>query len=192
MTGSAPFAIADPVSGPAPLLIAPAASDATRENVEELAQLIEQMSGRRPDITTHTEQVRALCVGTAAEFPDAPRVGELHGENPEAFVLHTNADRLYIVGNSDVGAQQGIFTLLQQLGCRWFFPHEAWTVIPEQRRLHIDVSRVGGLRLPLYLVRLRVAYRQAACRPAGLVPTQQTAWLVQHRHRTCLRPARPA
>ena len=137
-----PFTIADGRSGAAPVGIAPTASEATRAQVEELAEIIEQMCGRRPTITTEAAEGRTICVGTVAEFPDAPRVGDLEGEGPEAFVLHSTADRLYIIGNSDLGAQQGIFTLLRQLGCRWFFAHEAWTVIPRQRRLQIDISAI--------------------------------------------------
>ncbi len=141
---SAPFTIVDPESGAAPVLIAASVSDLTRTNAEELAQLIEQMSGHLPIIETEAGEGRALCVGTASEFPDAPRVGDLQGLGPEAFVLHSTTDRLYIVGNSDLGVQVGIFTLLRELGCRWFFPHEAWTIIPEQRSLHVDVSTIDS------------------------------------------------
>ena len=143
MATPAPFTIADGESGSASILIAPAASEVTRTNAEELAQLIEQMSGRRPPITTETvAEDGVICVGTAAEFPDAPRLGDLHGEGPEAFVLHSTADRLYVVGNTDLGVQVGVFTLLRELGCRWFFPHEAWTIIPERRTLRVELDRI--------------------------------------------------
>ncbi len=141
---SEPFTIADPDSGAAHVVIAPTASEITRKYSQVLAQVIEQMCGSLPAVTTGVPAQRAIVVGTSGEFPDSPRVDELKGENPEAFVLHSTADRLYVIGNSDVGAQQGIFTLLRQLGCRWFFPHEAWTVIPERDTLQIDVSAIDS------------------------------------------------
>ena len=64
-----------------------------------------------------------------AEFPDVPRVGDLQNEDPEAFVLHSTAGRLYIIGNRDLGARQGVFILLRRLGYRWFFPHASHRVI---------------------------------------------------------------
>ena len=141
MAASQPFTIADPESGAAPVVIAPAASALTRTNAEELARIIEQMSGHLPAVTTEAPAERAVVVGTAAEFPDTPRVGELKGRSPEAFLLHSTADRLHVVGNSDLGVQVGVFTLLRELGCRWFFPHEAWTVIPERETVRIELDR---------------------------------------------------
>ena len=141
MAASQPFTIAHPESGAAPVAIAPAASALTRTNAEELARIIEQMSGHLPAITTEAPAERAVVVGTAAEFPDTPRVGELKGRSPEAFLLHSTADRLHVVGNSDLGVQVGVFTLLRHLGCRWFFPHEAWTVIPERETVRIELDR---------------------------------------------------
>ena len=143
MAASQPFTLAAPDSRSTAILIAPTASERTRTNAAELAEFIEQMSSQRPPV--RTEKVAGegvIYVGTAAEFPAAPRLGDLHGESPEAFVLHSTADRLYIVGNTDLGVQVGIFTLLRELGCRWFFPHEAWTVIPERPTLQIDLDRM--------------------------------------------------
>jgi len=110
METSEPFTIADPESGAASVVIAPTASETTRTNAEELTRIIEQIRGHRPLIATAAAAAeRAICVGTAAEFPDAPRLGDLQGDGPEAFVLHSTAARLYIVGNSDVGSAGGDF-----------------------------------------------------------------------------------
>ena len=138
---SQPFTIAHPETGAAPVVIAAAASPLTRTNAEELARIIERMSGRLPVIATEPPAGPAIVAGTAAEFPDTPRVRDLQGRSPEAFLLHSGADRLHIVGNSDLGVQVGIFTLLRELGCRWFFPHEAWTVIPERETVRIELDR---------------------------------------------------
>ena len=71
---SQPFTIADPESGAASVVIAPTASETTRTNAEELTRIIEQIRGHRPLIATAAAAAeRAICVGTAAEFPDAPR-----------------------------------------------------------------------------------------------------------------------
>lgn len=139
---SQPFTIADPESGAAPVVIAPTASDRTRSNAEELARIIEQMSGHLPAVATKLTAGPAILVGTAAEFPDTPRLRELQGRSPEAFLLNSAADRLHVVGNSDLGVKAGIFTLLRELGCRWFFPHEAWTVIPEGETVRIELDRI--------------------------------------------------
>ena len=142
MASSAPFTIVDPESGVAPISIGPAASEVIRTNVEELADVIERMSGQRPVVTTSVPSGHLICIGTVAEFPSAPRAEDLRGKGPEAFVLHSTADRLFIVGNSDLGVQVGTFTLLRELGCRWFFPHEAWTVIPEGETVQVELDRI--------------------------------------------------
>ena len=130
---SQPFTIVSPEAGAAPVVIAPTASELTRTNAEELARIIEQMTGNLPAVATEPPAGPAIVAGTAVEFPDTPRLRDLQGRSPEAFLLHSAAGRLHIVGNSDLGVQAGIFTLLRQLGCRWFFPHEAWTVMPEPK-----------------------------------------------------------
>jgi hypothetical protein len=136
------FTVADPQTGLAAIALAPDASEAVRANAEELADTLRQMCGSRPEVVTQAPDGPAIIVGTLAQFPSAPRGGELDGKGPEAFLLHSTAKRLYVVGNGDLAVQAGIFTLLREMGCRWFFPHEAWTVIPKVRRLRVEISRV--------------------------------------------------
>lgn len=141
---AAEFTIVAPRAKVAPLCIAPDATDSIRSNAAEFAGIIERMCGQRPDITTQLPDGRAIVLGTASQFPDTPRVAELDGMNPEGFLLLTSPQRLFIVGNSDLAVQDGIFTLLHRLGCRWFFPDEVWTVIPKTDEIKIDHDDPDG------------------------------------------------
>lgn len=137
-----PFDLANPQSGAAAIRIAQDASEMTRASAKELEDVIEAMCGARPKEVSQDMNGRMVIVGTAAQFPNAPRVAELNGKGPEAFLLHSTTRRLYVIGSTDLAVQDGIFTLLHQLGCRWFFPHQAWTVIPRKRRIRIEISTV--------------------------------------------------
>lgn len=53
-----------------------------------------------------------------------------------AFTLVVAADRISLTG-IDEGTTYAALELLEQLGCRWFFPGELGTVVPTQRSLNL-------------------------------------------------------
>lgn len=45
--------------------------------------------------------------------------------------------KLWIVARSDTGLSHAIYLYLEQLGCRWYFPSERWTIIPHREDLRL-------------------------------------------------------
>jgi uncharacterized protein DUF4838 len=71
-----------------------------------------------------------IYVGTAADFPWAQLPKDLA---PEEVLLRTTADsQLFLIGGSTFSTVHAVYTFLEGLGCRWFFPGDAWEVIPKQ------------------------------------------------------------
>ncbi|MCY2954420.1 MAG: DUF4838 domain-containing protein [Planctomycetota bacterium] len=63
----------------------------------------------------------------------------------QQFLLRTAEGQLLIAGADDRGISHGIYALLHELGCRWYFPGELWTVTPPPRKtLEVAGDRIGG------------------------------------------------
>jgi len=89
--------------------------------------------------------MRGIVLGTAAEVDRDGRYRDalaLHGEydGKEAFVIHPGKDRLLLLGATDLGVSHAAFALLEQLGCRWFFPAKEWQVIPNRPSVVADAT----------------------------------------------------
>ena len=190
---SQPFTIAHPETGAAPVVIAAAASPLTRTNAEELARIIEQMSGHLAAVAAEAPAGPAILVGTAAEFPDTPRLRELQGRSPEAFVPAQHGRppprrRQQRPGRSgwDLHAAAGV-------GLPLVLPARGLDGDPRAGN-GADRGRPDrepGLRLPAHLVRLGGAHRKARRGLFRLEPAQPDARVVRHRLQPRLGPVRP-
>jgi hypothetical protein len=72
----------------------------------------------------------------------------------EGFVLHTIGEEVVIAGNEDAGyrgTEYAVYELLEQLGCRWFFPGEFGQVIPQQKT--ISIPQLDIQQTPSFVVR---------------------------------------
>lgn len=119
-------------------------SPAVKMLAEDLATHLKQITGTPFDVNaTASERGIFLRRGDEADVPDAARKAIPEGSK-EAFCLWPDGEkRLWIVGRSGAGMVHGVYAYLEQLGCRWYFPSERWTVVPEKKdiRLHETVAR---------------------------------------------------
>lgn len=53
----------------------------------------------------------------------------------EGFLIRSDGRSLLLVAHKPLGVQHAVVTFLQELGCRQFFPGEAWEVIPRRRTI---------------------------------------------------------
>lgn len=67
----------------------------------------------------------------AADVP-AAAVKMLPKPSREAFCLWPDDTRLWIVARSDLGLSHAVYVFLEQLGCRWYFPSDSWTIVPKR------------------------------------------------------------
>ncbi len=125
-----------------PVIIADDATERQRELADELAALLEEMSGAQFEVAVG-DGLTGIILGTPDQFP-VPGWREalaIHGhDGREAYGVRTGAERVLVIGATDLGLDRGITRLLEELGCRWFFPGEAWRIIPHRRRLAVDLD----------------------------------------------------
>lgn len=126
-----------------PIVVSARASDARRQVATELADYLRRMTGATFAVTTG-DGTRGIVLGTLAEFPHptlAPRL-PIHNtyDGKEAFVIRTEAERLLLIGNTDLGVSHAAFRLLEHCGCRWFFPAKEWEIVPVQPTLSVALD----------------------------------------------------
>jgi hypothetical protein len=63
----------------------------------------------------------------------APLTSSLEKGSIEGFVLSGNSDRLLIVAGHPLGFSRGIYTYLDLLGVKWYFPGSQWEYVPRRK-----------------------------------------------------------
>lgn len=86
---------------------------------------------------------KGILIASKDQLPASEgKVGELLKSQPlEAYVIDINAERAVISGNSGKALKDGVYDLLEQLGCRWLIPSERWTIIPRFPDLTLPAQR---------------------------------------------------
>lgn len=125
------------------IVIATNASRATASTARELAEHLHRITGARFFIQPG-DATRGIILGTLAEFPDPelrePLALRDHADGREAFAIRTDARRVRLLGATDIGVSHAAFRLLEELGCRWFFPAPEWEVLPTIPRLSVSLD----------------------------------------------------
>jgi hypothetical protein len=117
-----------------------------KEVAEELAHWLGKGTGKAFEVSNAPAEVPASAIfllGTNSTRAAAADVARLKDKGKEAFVVRSEGDsRLWIVGNSRMAIQHGVYFFLEQLGCRWFFPNDHWTIIPSLKSIALKIDRV--------------------------------------------------
>ena len=91
---------------------------------EELADHLRQMTGREVSLAAgETEAAVRVLLRS-----DPSRKKEL---GPEGYHISSRPDLVLLTGATPLGLQHAVYAFLEGLGCRWFFPGDAWVVIPK-------------------------------------------------------------
>lgn len=126
-----------------PIVVSDKASDGTKAVARELADYLGRLSGATFEVASGNGE-RGIVLGTITEFPqsDLAKPLELRGtyDGREAFVIRSEANRLLLIGATELGASHAAFRLLEELGCRWFFPNPAWEVVPSKSQLSVQLD----------------------------------------------------
>lgn len=75
-----------------------------------------------------------------ADDPAAPSdaLKLLSANSREAYVIFPAGDaQLWIIARTDLGLTHAIYAYLEQVGCRWYFPSERWTIIPQRMDIRL-------------------------------------------------------
>lgn len=103
----------------------------------ELAKYLEKITGTPVVISSKTDSGKFnISVGKVCgeDLTKDFNKAIAHAEH-DAFVIEITADAIRIAGNSDRGTLYGVYQLLEDLQCRWFFPGRLGECIPTADKL---------------------------------------------------------
>ncbi len=117
------------------IVVGEAASPSERFASRELAEHMEQISGARLAIERGGDvPQRAIVLGFDAAAALGIDADESLGD--EGFIIRTVGDRLVIAGGAQRGTLYGVYTFLDSLGVRWWYPRH--THLPELATVSIE------------------------------------------------------
>jgi hypothetical protein len=90
----------------------------------ELQDYLGQISSRSWNIT-YTDPG-----GPAVRLVVDPANANLSGRNNDSVHLLTDSAGITLTGKTTIAARHGAYLLLEDLGVRWFYSNDAWTVVP--------------------------------------------------------------
>ena len=135
----------------ATIVIASEPTEQTRAAAKTLADTIERISGARLPIVNgkHTVAGPRVFVGRSPQVEAlGVRIpsGFTSQFNEEGFVVQTVGSDLVLAGNEDGGYRgtiHAVYDVLEDLGCRWYFPGPYGEVLPQLDRVAVaDTHRV--------------------------------------------------
>lgn len=59
----------------------------------------------------------------------------------EDFIINGTAEKLMIIASHPTGLSRGIYSYLDQLGCKWYFPGDKWIHIPVLKNIEISQKK---------------------------------------------------
>ncbi len=127
-------------------------SEAVQAAAAELQEYLKKMSGAELPIVRHPGgELALILLGREGLKAARAPVAGLRRLGDEGFVLRTRGEWVIAAGNTDLGTQNAALDLLEQLGCRWFFPGEAGERVPEMRT--VTVPPLNKRETPSYIGR---------------------------------------
>ena len=106
---------------------------------EELVLHVEQMSGAKLDVQFEptTAPENAIFIGDGKAVRSLGVKVDVEDLGAEGFMIKTIGNQLIIAGGRQRGTMYGVFTLLEKLGCRWWYPGAS--TIPERKTITLPV-----------------------------------------------------
>ena len=120
---------------------------------DELVDHLEQISGSKVPVikageVAPADTVRILLGASARELIDDKLLAAAESARSDelscrdGFVLETSERAIAIRGLRPTGTLYGTYELLEQLGCRWFFPGALGESVPKRDTIQVEAARV--------------------------------------------------
>lgn len=127
------------------VLLPPEPSTGEQKAAEELVRCVNEISGA--DLQIHKEpdypgQLNLISIGKTKLAAQSALADKLKGLPADSYLLNCNpkGDRIYLLGNNDLGNLLAVYGLLNSIGMRWFLPDELGRIIPKQQTLRLTAS----------------------------------------------------
>jgi len=107
----------------------------------DAAQILQKITGQAFAVKQENAASGICLVRTEAAPADIK--GQLANKGREPFYIRsTDANKLLIVANRDEGLSHGLYFYLEELGARFYFPTEKWTIIPKRADIVLKFDRL--------------------------------------------------
>jgi len=152
------------------VVVAPGASDLTREAARDLAAYLGRIAGAKFDIV-QGDGAAGIAVGVHTDFPALKTGVAFAPADPlrrDEYLLRTHEKGAWLIGASDRAATHAVWDFLGRMGYRLFFLTDTWEVVPSIPDLR---ATVDTLQKPSFVT------RQA---PRGAPWTNRELWKRWH------------
>lgn len=128
---------------PCSIVVMSQSKEKTGKYADELANFLKQITGNEfkvYDVESEKNVKGAIIIGTAEDLKEKAQGEKIESLGPEGFIIKSEKDNLWIIGNTEMALQHGIYSFLEKLGCRWYFPDPVWHVIPQKKEIKINID----------------------------------------------------
>lgn len=123
-----------------------------RESVRDFVDIVERMSGAKLPVVVGSpptgESRIPILIGELAAARFGPP--EKKGEYQQGLRLDITKDAIGISGESDLATSYAIYTLLDQMGCRWFLPSDMGEVLPQTPMISLTEQSLSTAPYTIY------------------------------------------
>ena len=127
-----------PILTPAPL--ADRAGHAAA--ADELRSTLARVTGATFEVRAAAPGMSGIYLGRPVDFPWFGIADDL---GPEGVLLRSGGEGVLVLGHPG----HAVSSFLHHLGCRWFFPGDAWEVLPREPTLTVRLSRRESPAFPI-------------------------------------------
>lgn len=123
-----------------------------RESVRDFVGIIERVSGAKLPVEIGAPKDGdarvAILIGELAAAKFGPPAKKAEYQQGLRIVVGNNA--VGLIGESDLATSYAIYTLLDQLGCRWFLPSSMGEVLPKSKAITLKDQDVSAAPYTIY------------------------------------------
>jgi hypothetical protein len=125
------------------IVLPAAASSALQASAADAVDALQKMTGQKYSLTNGDTGPGILLMRRDSAKAPADLVARLKGKGLEAFAIRSSDDKiLWIIANGEQGLVRGLYYYLDQLGVRYYYPGDDWTIIPKRDDCALKVDTV--------------------------------------------------
>jgi len=125
-----------------PIVVAAGAPERVQAAANDLAAYLGRIAGTQFEVTT-ADGSTGIVVGTAADFPELAADANFEPDSPlkrEEYLLRSEAERLLVIGATEIAVEHAVWDLLYRLGYRQYFPGDRWEIVPSMPEMAIEID----------------------------------------------------
>ena len=142
-TKEAGLRIAKDTAEPVTLSVLPGETEAMANVAAVLRENVSRMTGVELAASSAPWNRKGILLALTKSLPESESeiAGLLKSKPLEAYAYDINAQRAVIAANSTKALKDGVYALLEQVGCRWLLPSKRWTIIPQSPEIQLPAQK---------------------------------------------------